>query len=242
MLTFRKISYIAAVAAAGVIGANAASAATYNFESTSVTESGVADGTVIDTGAIDGLQLAGLAGYDFDNVADTITGKGNFAYLDGPSGRLAGGLGVCSVLNGGDQCNPSSDDNVTVGEAVGINFGTGNLTSVIFRGTTIGGTNSHQLLADGSTFLFSLNGLDFKQGTVGAGGVWDATGGAGLALINGTGIFFAVDNYEFYIASAEYNGGPPDGGPNPVPLPAGGLLLLTALGGLGVARKRAKKS
>lgn len=238
MLTFKKISYIAAVAAAGVIGASAASAATYNFESTSATESGVADGTIIDTGAIDGLQLAGVAGYEFDGT--TITGKGNFAYLDAPSGGVPGGLGVCSVLDANNQCNPNSDDNIVVGEAVGINFGTGTLSSVTFRGIALGAYgNSHDLLASGDTFQFSINGVDFKQGTVGAGGVW-STGG--LALVDLTGIFFAVDGYELYVASAEFTGGPPTGGPNPVPLPAGGLLLLTALGGLGFARKRAKKS
>ncbi len=240
MLTFRKIGYIAAVAAAGVLGASAASAATYNFESTPVTESGVLDGTPVMVGG--GGELVTVAGFGFGG--GTITDKGNFAYFDGPSGP-PGGLGVCGTLDGGNQCAPSSDDNITVGEALGINFGTGTLTSVTFRGINLDdddavNTSSHQYLQEGSTFLFSLDGLVFKQGTVGAGGVWDAEGG--LDLLNANGIFFAVDDYELYVAEAEYSGGPPDGGPNPVPLPAGGLLLLTALGGLGVARKRAKKS
>jgi len=235
MLTFRKIGYIAAIAAAGVLGATAASATTYNFESTPVTESGVADGTLVAVGA--GGELVGVSAFDF--AGGTISGKGNFAYFDAPSGQ-PGGLGACTKLDAGDQCDPSSDDNVTTGEAVGINFGDGIVDTVTFRGTAIGGGgDSHDLLASGDTFLFSLDGVVFKQGVVGAGGVW----AAGVAVNNVNGIYFATDNYELYIASVDYTGDDnPNGGPNPVPLPAGGLLLLTALAGLGAARKRAKKS
>ncbi len=234
MLTFRKIGYIAAIAAAGVLGATAASATTYNFESTPVTESGVVDGTLVAVGS--GGELVGVSGFEF--AGGTISGKGNFAYFDAPSGP-PGGLGACTALTATAQCTPSSDDNVTTGEAVGINFGDGIVNTVTFRGTTIGGSNSHDLLAAGNTFLFSLDGVVFKQGVVGAGGVWTA----GVAVNNVNGIYFATDNYELYIASADYTGDDnPNGGPNPVPLPAGGLLLLTALAGLGAARKRAKKS
>jgi hypothetical protein len=235
MLTFRKIGYTAAIVAAGVLGATAASATTYNFESTPVTESGVVDGTLVAVGS--GGELVGVSGFEF--AAGTISGKGNFAYFDDKSGKLAG-LGACSKLSGTAQCNPASDDNVTTGEAVGINFGDGTLNTVTFRGTKIGGGgDSHSLLAKGDTFLFSLDGVVFKQGVVGAGGVWTA----GVAVNNVNGIYFATDAYELYIASADYSGkGNPNGGPNPVPLPAGGLLLLTALAGLGAARKRAKKS
>ena len=85
------------------------------------------------------------ASFDFANYADTegergyvsyvktegpitvtATGTANiggqntpaFAYLDAGNA----GLGVCKVLDGGNQCNPSSDDNALQDEAVKLSF------------------------------------------------------------------------------------------------------------------------
>ncbi|WP_341213300.1 VPLPA-CTERM sorting domain-containing protein [uncultured Limimaricola sp.] len=45
---------------------------------------------------------------------------------------------------------------------------------------------------------------------------------------------------DFALAAIDYEFDKPDSAPNPVPLPAGGLLLLGALGGLGLAKRRRK--
>ncbi len=50
----------------------------------------------------------------------TTAENGHFVYLDSGSA----GLGVASNLDSNDQANPSSDDNVTVGEVLKIGFNT----------------------------------------------------------------------------------------------------------------------
>lgn len=55
-----------------------------------------------------------------------------FAYLDSNNA----GLGVCSSTDANNQCNPSSDDNVTLGEVLVIDFlnvATIDFNTVIFR-------------------------------------------------------------------------------------------------------------
>ncbi len=226
--------------AATILSAGIASAAVINFEMTDRTEMGVADGTkVTDTST---SNFAYVSGYSFNGT--NITGDSPYAYLDAPSNGKPGGLGVCKVLGtlGGkaDQCDPRDDDNITTGEAVGINFGTGTLNSVTFRGDVLGGGNTHDLLKAGNTFLWSLNGFAWNTAQTIAGGIWEPIN---LELSNLAGIFFATDRYELYIAEANFDGTPPDQGPTPAPIPAAGLMLLTALGGLGFARrKRAKKA
>lgn len=225
--------------AATILSAGISSAAVIDFTDTDFTEQGVADDTKVTS--VTG-EFAYVSGYSFNGI--NITGTAPSAYLDAYSGGLPGGLGVCKVLGtvGGtaDQCDPKNDDNITTGEAVGINFGTGTLNSVTFRGDELGGDDTHALLASGSSFLWSLNGFSWTQSFVSANGIWQT---GGLELSNRAGIFFATDLFELYIAKADYEGGDPDGGPTPAPIPAAGLMLLTALGGLGFARrKRAKKA
>ena len=236
MLTFRKIGYIAAITAAGVFGASAASAAvvTYNFETFSAVESGVDDGDTVDGLQFGAVTFAGAI--DYSGAANSPLKEGN-AYFDG--GYPAGGLGVCSTgLTAADQCVVPSDDNIQLGEAVGINFGTGDLTQVTFN------AEGHNDLPLGVSFLYSTDGAaTFTEAFTGADGTWNTS----QALVDGSGIWFGFGGTnadQFYLSSATFDGTPPDGngGPSPVPLPAGGLLLLTALAGLGAARKRAKKS
>lgn len=47
-----------------------------------------------------------------------------FAYMDEYSSGKPGGLGVCKVLTAGDQCDPSNDDNLSVGEVLRLEFNT----------------------------------------------------------------------------------------------------------------------
>ncbi|MCP1168388.1 VPLPA-CTERM sorting domain-containing protein [Limimaricola litoreus] len=49
-----------------------------------------------------------------------------------------------------------------------------------------------------------------------------------------------TDTRDYALAAIDYSFDNPDSAPNPVPLPAGGLLLLGALGGLGLVKRRRK--
>jgi hypothetical protein len=74
---------------------------------------------------VDFLTIANADEYGASSLSYgplTITGtKGTlnaFAYLD----KGDAGLGVCGALDRADQCNPSSDDNVTYGEYLTFSF------------------------------------------------------------------------------------------------------------------------
>jgi len=234
MNKFRKTGYITAAAIAGVLSASAASATVYDFDPVAgVTEMGVADGTVVNAGGLVGV--AGITISSGDAATATFVSKTGSAYFDAGGGGA--GLGVCQVLDASDQCDPSNDDNVQLGEAVGLNFGTGVLNSLTFS------DEGHIPFTTAVSFLYSLNGASsFIEDSTDASGVWAPVG---LNLADTVGIWIGFGGKlqdQFYIAAANYEGTDPNGGPDPVPLPAGGLLLLTALAGLGAARKRAKKS
>lgn len=210
-----------ALAALALSGA--AHAATISFaDEANGNERGVADGTVI----------ADIQGSGVD-VKLSANGT-NSAYLDGPSNGLDGGLGVCSVLNASAQCTPSSDDNVGSGQAVFVQFSAlgedpsaGTIGSAVFRNANHG-TTFDQL----STFAYSLNGgADWI--TAALTSAFDFSSSA----FTSAGLGFKWTNTEFYV-SALTGGGSGGTFVSSVPLPAGGLLLLTAFGGLAFARRR----
>ncbi|RMF88625.1 MAG: hypothetical protein D6741_18910, partial [Planctomycetota bacterium] len=64
---------------------------------------------------VDGLRIV-AEGLDFFDSPSFS------AYLDGPYNKKPAGLGVCQSLTAGNQCNPSSDDNVTSGEVLKLSF------------------------------------------------------------------------------------------------------------------------
>jgi hypothetical protein len=63
---------------------------------------------------VDGLTLTASASH----VSDPTV----YAYLDEIFQGRGGGLGVCQSVTSGNQCSPSSDDNVTVGEVLTTSF------------------------------------------------------------------------------------------------------------------------
>ena len=231
----------AGVAVTTLVGAQGASAATFNFVD-------IADGgSFTDTDNVG--QTGGEADWDTIvgaglGILDTVSGisvvgsasasdnSSLVAYFD--SGNA--GLGVCGVLTGSGQCNPSNDDNVgalggssnsgdSTFETLILTFSESvNLTDVLFRSEghhVFNGTvtiNNTSTVISGGSWLGSLIGsvFTFQYDPI------DCGGGTGCGSSN-----------EFYIEAATVA---------PVPVPAAGLLLLTALGGLGVMRRRRKSA
>jgi len=81
-----------------------------------------------------GLGEFGYDSYSVTNAGITVTASGSYvddsgdtqdasAYLDSRFRNLAG-LGVCKTLSGTNQCNPSSDDNITHNETLTLVFDT----------------------------------------------------------------------------------------------------------------------
>lgn len=202
-----------AVSTAALLFATTAGAATLDFEDlANGAETGISNG--------DSLMIDGL------NVTFTATGTNGpgqevAAYLDHDDA----GLGVCSnwtatAAVNDNECNPSSDDNVTSGESVTLTFDN------LIESFTISSFNDsqHNSLA-GSTDTLLINGIEYS--------FTDALG----ATFSGTdSITFAFDDVsgngsQFYVGVAEVA---------LVPLPAAGLLLLAGMGGLAAMRRRRK--
>ena len=217
-MKFLTIVGLAVVALAGIQTANAA---TFDFvaEADKPYDAGVA-----------GEQ--GFATYKLEagGIKLEATGKfgsqAAFAYLD----KGNAGLGVCKILSGPtNQCNPSNDDNVTLGETLILTFDQMvSLDEVTFRD---GG--HHQTFDPKALFELTIDGILY--------------GGTGQALVPtfygplvGKVFEFAnfnadadTDNdYQFYISTVNVSA---------VPIPAAIWLFGSAmLGFVGIRRNNKK--
>lgn len=173
-------------------------------------------------GAFTGTVVSGVS------ITGSASPGGAVAYLDDLSGGKPGGLGVCKVLTLSGDCTPSSDDNVTSGEILGLKFServvitditfrngnhdqSFNLGSMVDIGSNENPIASVQLAAAYSTLPAGLFGTDFTFGNSNAG---------------------SASGDQFYISTITFLKAPP-GGPNPIPLPAPLLMLLSSLLALG---------
>ena len=206
----------AAGLALGLGLATTAPAATLDFVAEAAgNERGVADGTVI---TFDGLPVTFSAAHT----------DGAFAYFDDLSGGDPGGLGVCSAgLDSDDQCTDPGDDNVTSGESVTLSFG----SMVDFAVTSFNDVGHNSLdTNDTNTLLIGTNGAAGTSLTFADALNTDFFGINSITFAHG-----GDTPEQFYVGGATAT---------PVPLPAAGLLMLGAFGGIGglAAMRRRRKA
>lgn len=233
----------AALVGAALMMAQSAAAATFNFKSIAGGGAFTDTNSVAQTGGEadwDSIVGAGLgvldtvSGISVIGSATNSDGTAEYAYFDNGAG-----LGACGNTG---QCSPSNDDNVG---AIGGSGNAGNGTSETLVLTFNQSVSISELVfaAEGHgafTGSLTINGVD----TAIAGGTLNTAGGlTGSVFTFGyipvpAGTDPASTN-EFYI-SAVTAGIDTNTTVGTVPVPAAGLLLLGALGGLGVMRRRRK--
>lgn len=213
-------------AAAFSIHANAAS---FNFADIANGDSsyGAADGeygaTTIDFYS-DGIGLTA-------GGTDVNTGAVYNAYLDSSwnhsDGGGDGGLGVCKVLSSGAQCNPGSDDNVTLNESLNLVFDQQvTISQITFRN----GEHNPWFADDAAFDLVIDRGLTSELAlNYSLAHIFD------IPLLGTTFDFMNTnstdsDEYRFYISAMEVQ---------PVPVPAAVWLFGSGLLGMvGVMRRK----
>lgn len=209
----KKYSIATAAALAAVFAAGQASATFIDFAAESVgNERGVADGTVLNTAALGGLNLSFSAG---------IGGAArDFAYFNDGTGQagVPTGLGTCTNLDMAAQCNPAFDDVVASNEWVQVGFEDGPFD--VFR---VSFAHPADVTMPGLVKITtSLGGvvqvaiMSFAQASSMAFGLVDS-------------IRFEFVDTEFVVASI-----------SDIPLPGALPLLLSGLAGLGFAARRKK--
>lgn len=207
-----KTFQLAFAALAASMFASQASAATIDFaaEAASGGERGVADGTVLNTAALGGLNLvfsAGVGGAASD-----------FAYFN-QAGTNPAGLGTCTKLGLGNQCNPEYDDTVASSEWVEVGFVDQPFDVRQISFGVDGDPNVGLVkITTSLNAVISMATMTFAQAST-----------IGFGLVDW--IRFEFAGTEFVVASI-----------SDIPLPGALPLLLSGLAGLGFAARRKKKA
>ena len=210
---------VAPLALGVALCAGAASAATFDFAALAATEKAARGKEVMFSEAMPG-------GWTVDGITVTTSANG---FLDGPFrsrgfDHASSGLGACNDPSG--DCNASDWDGVReAGETLSIFFSQVVAAAWTLRETTPpfqAGTGPDHTLVDGCAMV---NGVERTvsggavQGDLGASDTWSfrtcASGG------------------DFYVSAADASVPV-----SPVPVPAGAVLLGTALAGLGWRARR----
>jgi hypothetical protein len=235
----------AAVVGAALFTAQSVSAATFDF----IAMADGPDANYIGPVELNWQQTAFAAGLTIDGVTLVASGSNaNGGFADAFFDKDKAGLGVCSTPNiasgskagwsgcatGAGAGSNTADDNVSAtqgGETLTLDFGqTVTVSQIIFTG------EGHKWF-EGSV---KINGVTYDMGTYGTNVGPNVKGGYTTFAEALTGSVFDFEYIpvagtsrvnQFYIGAATVA---------PIPVPAAGLLLLTALGGLGVARRRRK--
>ena len=116
---------MAASFAAGLLSTGAASAATASWDFGTLANGNEQGYVEYVAPTINGIALSAFGTTRVTSTGDVVSDPvPAFAYMDGYSSGKPGGLGVCKVLTAGDQCSPSNDDNLSVGEILRLEFST----------------------------------------------------------------------------------------------------------------------
>lgn len=155
------------------------------------------------------------------------SGAASHVYLDGRFNGSLGGMGVCSVLTSKAQCNPSSDDNISV-DGVSTEALLWTFSQPVTRTTLALRDADHRLYAN-RPLLYSTDFSVWTPATTDALGYLALLGDATSSLLAfkpaGSGY-----GHQFYLERVELS---------PVPLPSASLLFGAGLVGLtAVARRR----
>ena len=238
---------VAAGALAVALSAGTVSAATFDFQA-------IADGAAFNTtggpvpagaegcwASIVGAATTGIVSGGISVVAGGTgnNGLGGTSTLNAYFDRGSAGLGVCGTLTAGAQCNPSNDDNV--GSMGGTNNSAGlSFETLILTFSTRVAISALNLAGEGHGLFggtVSINGTNFGPGAfAGVGGDYSTLTAAALASLGQSVIWSfqyvpvsqVSSTDEFYIDSITVAA---------VPIPAAGLMLLGALGGLAAVRR-----
>jgi len=216
-------------------GAGSAATASYDFAA-------MADAYAGGHGGQEGSWDQVTGGSVTDNGI-TLVAKGAYtggeahAFLDSKDSGRPGGLGVChSGFNGSglSECSShggsnTSDDNVTLGETLTLLFDKAVfLADMVLR-------DAHHFLFDGDVII---NGSTYSV-TAGMINPWVLKSIGTLDTFVFDYVEGSTPDAEFYITSLTVDDNP-DNNPPPVPLPAGGFLLLGGLGVLGAMKRKRK--
>ncbi|MEE9543667.1 MAG: PEP-CTERM sorting domain-containing protein [Thermodesulfobacteriota bacterium] len=136
--SIKRLAVVSLFFASFLLAANSAHAISIDYANLANTSPGEGGYASFTPAAVDGITVTATA----TNIAGNIN---YYAYLDstwdtGGGGGL-GGLGVCKDLFGdsvpdidGSDCNPSSDDNLTAGEMLTLDFSEEVIiTQILFR-------------------------------------------------------------------------------------------------------------
>ena len=163
-------------------------------------------------------------GITLEATGQSADGKQDYyAYMD--SGYA--GLGVCKVLTTGDQCGPSSDDNVTFDERLRLSFSQPvSLSDVTF-------INGYHGSAFDGIFQLGVDGAPMMSFDLAHHFSTDLTGTTfDFVNPNIQGDSYVSNGYQFYIGSLNVTA-------SPVPVPAAGWLFVSGILGLiGLSRHR----